>query len=143
MPEARGTRMMVATLRAFASRKNSGRGALAEEVVDDLDRGAAGIFDGLQRLFDLFDRHAPSGDLALGFQGFEAVEQGGGVVDFGRRAVELDEVEAVDAKIGQAAVDEGFDVFDGVAGGDVGREAAAGLGGDEGAHRRAISAHRG
>ena len=81
------------------------RGSLTDDVVDDLDRGDAGKLDGLEGLLDALHAHAVGGDRLRGDQVVEGQEDLGPVVDGGREAVQLDEVEAIDAKVVTAPVD--------------------------------------
>lgn len=101
--------------------------SLPEDIVDDLDRGDARIFDRLQGLLDPFDRDAVVTDLALGRDFVERAEKLGPVIDVRRRAVELDEIEGLDAEILEAAVDEGFDIGAGIAIGDMRIESSPAL----------------
>ncbi|MGZ2429882.1 hypothetical protein ACVI1T_001781 [Rhizobium redzepovicii] len=113
-------------------------GALAEDVVDDLDADDAGIFDRLQPVLDLFDANAITPDLAGLLQRVETFEDLRLVKHLARRAVKLHEVEAVDGKILKAAVDEAFEIGLGITFGDMRVEPAARLGGDH----RALAATR-
>ncbi|EGE55689.1 hypothetical protein RHECNPAF_8900105 [Rhizobium etli CNPAF512] len=113
-------------------------GALAEDIVDDLDANDAGIFDRLQPVFDLFDADAIALDLAGLLQRVETIEDLGLIEHLTRRAVQLHEVEAVDGKVLEATVDETFEVCLGITFGDMWIEAAARLGGDH----RALAATR-
>ena len=77
------------------------------------------------------DADAVVADLAGRLQPVERVERLRMVIEVGRRAVELDEVERLDLEVFQAAVDPAAEVLVTVAGDGLLRQAAAGLGRDE------------
>ena len=71
-----------------------------------------------------------SGSPRPGFDRLKRVIDRGVGIDRCWRAVQLHKVKAIDAQIGQAAVDEGFDIGDGIAARHMRAEAPPGLGGD-------------
>ena len=85
-------------------------GALAEDVEDDLHRLHAGELDGLEGLLYLLDAHPVVADFALGDEAIEHLEDGWFVVDAGRGAVQLQQVQAVGLEVDQAALDPGAQV---------------------------------
>ena len=68
------------------------------------------MLDRRHRLGHRFDRDAIIGYLALGLDRLKRVIDRGVGIDRCWRAVQLHKVKAIDAQIGQAAVDEGFDI---------------------------------
>ena len=106
------------------------RGPLAEHVEDDLDRGDARELDRLEGLLDLLHADAVGGDGARGHQLVQRREVLRAVVDGRVEAVELDEVQRLDAQVLAAAVRPGPERLGRVARHVQGR-APAHLGGDE------------
>ena len=94
IPDDSGSRARMPTLRRRASAKKQVGRALAEDVVDELHRLHAGVLDRLQRLLDPLDADAVEADLAGLHQVVEHAERLGVVVDVGRRAVQLQQVDA-------------------------------------------------
>ena len=77
---------------------------LPEAVEDDLDRGDRGTRDRGQGLGAGLDAHAVGGDAPLRDQRVERVEHRVAVVHVRRRAVQLHQVEGVDAEVCPAAI---------------------------------------
>lgn len=106
------------------------RGFLAEEVEDDLEGGDAVLFYAEEGFFHGFDADAEVADFAFAFELAEMFEDLAALEDVERDAVELGEIEGIDAE----AFEGGFGVLaDGGAGevvGPAGRVEAAELGGD-------------
>ena len=98
-----------------------------EGVEDDLHRLDIRILDRLEGFLHLLDAHAVEADLPGLHEPVEGLEDLRAVIDLRRRAVELDEVEAVDGEVRQAAVDEGREIRGVVAVGGVRGEPAASL----------------
>ncbi len=90
-----------------------------------------GVLDGFERFFDALHADAIVAELSGLYQAVECAEQFGAVVDVGRRAMELHQVEAIGGEIAQAVFDEAGDIALVVAIGGMRREAASGLGGDD------------
>ncbi len=80
-------------------------GSLAEDVEDDLDAGHPGILDRLEGLLDLLDADPVVGDHARGDHLVHRFEEVGPVVDPGRQAVQLDQVELIELEVRPAIVD--------------------------------------
>ena len=130
-PLASGTRAMTAICPLFRDLEEQARGPLPEDVENDLDADHARIFDRLQRLLDPFDADAVVADLAGSLQPVERVERLRMVIEVGRRAVELDEVERFDLEVFQASLDPAAQVLVTVAGDRLLRQAAPRLGRDK------------
>ncbi len=103
-------------------------GTLAEDVIDDLNAEHARIFDRLQRLLDQRDADAVSPDLPGFLQFIETSENLRSIENFGRRAMKLDQIQAFDAEVLQAAIDEAFEIGLGIAVGHMRAQPSAGLG---------------
>ncbi len=104
--------------------------SLPENVEDYLHRLNTRVLDRLHRFLYPLDADAVVADFPRNLQGVEFAEQLGSVVDVGRRAVQLQEVEGVRIEIRQTAIDESLDVLAGVAVGSMGAETAPHLGGN-------------
>ena len=79
------------------------RGPLTDEVEDDLDAGDARELDGLPGLLDLLHADPVVRDDAVGDELVEGFEELRAVVDLGRWAVQLHEVDALDLEVLAAA----------------------------------------
>ena len=90
------------------------RGPLSEHVEDDLDGGDARVLDRLQRLLDLLDADPVGAHEAVLDQPVAGLEHGGRVVRLPRRAVQLDEVDDVDAEVLARALEPDAQVLLGV-----------------------------
>jgi hypothetical protein len=101
----------------------------AEDVEDDLHGGHVRAGDRGQRLGGRLDRDAVGAHPALGDHLVQGVEDLVAVVDLGRRAVQLHQVEGVVAEQLARAVVPPAQVVRGVLVGDVRRGPSAGLGG--------------
>ena len=99
-----------------------------EDVEDHLDRLHARVLQRGQPLGDGLDRDAVGGDRLLGDQRVEGVVHPLVGVDRRRRAVQLDQVEGLDAEVAARPVDPGPQVLGRVLGGLERVGAAAGLG---------------
>jgi len=117
-------------LPAFGFVEEDVRGFLAEEVEDDLEGGDALLFHAEKGFFHGFDADAEVADFAFAFELAEMFEDLAALEDVERDAVELGEIEGIDAE----AFEGSFGVLaDGGAGevvGPAGRVEAAELGGD-------------
>ena len=82
----------------------------AERVEDDLDGGDARMGDRREGLVTGLDRDPVGGDAVLSHQRVERVVDGAGGEHRRRRAVQLDQVEAVDPEVGPRAVGPGTEV---------------------------------
>ena len=92
------------------------RRPLPERVEDDLHAGDVRVLHRLQRLLDAFDADAVGGDPALLDHRVEVLEDLRVVVEVGRRAVQLDQVERVDAEVLARPVVPGAEVLGRVVG---------------------------
>src|SRR3954467_1140751 len=102
-----------------------------EDVQDHLDGLHARVLQSGQPLGHGLDRDAVGGDRAVGDESVERVVDALVAVDGGRRAVQLDEVERVDAEVAAGPVDPRAQVLGGVLRRLERVGAAPGLGGDE------------
>ena len=103
---------------------------LPERVEDDLHRGDVRAGDGGQRLRDRLDAHPVRRDAAVGDHRVEGVVDLVAAVDLGRGAVQLDEVEPLDAEIAPRPVVPLAEVVEDVVLRDL-LDPPAHLGGDE------------
>src|SRR5262249_4219524 len=80
----------------------------------DLHARHAGAGDGVQRLIHRFDADAVRGDALLVYESVECLEYLVAAIDGRRRAMQLDEVQGLDAQIAARAVGPGAEVVEGV-----------------------------
>ena len=104
---------------------------LAKDVVDDLHGHDVRILDGLECLLDLLDRDAVVAKLASRHELIQCVEYLGSVIDLRRWAMQLHQIECIDAQFLAAAIDERFKVRAVVAVRHMRRQTTAGLGGHD------------
>ncbi len=119
------------------------RRSLAEQVEDDLYGFDGRSLDGTERFVDSLDAHPVMEDLAPAHQIVEPVEHLVVVVDRGRRAVQLHQVERLDLEVHQAPVDEAFDGLGRVGVGNVRIESTTRLGGHHHLSGRPLAAEPG
>ncbi len=123
-------------------REHLAQGLHAERVEDDLHARHARPGDRGQRLLAGLDADAVRGDPLLLDQGVEGVEHLVRGVDGRRRAVQLHQVDAVDAEVAPGAVVPGAEVLQHVVLGDL-LDPAAHLGGDQDVQVRPAGEERG
>ena len=106
------------------------RGLLAEDIEDDLERGETLLGEAKQALVDGLHAGAESAELALGAKAAEPFEDLAAAKNLGRHAMELGEVERVDAEPAQRVLGGGAQTGLGVTVGVEGGGAAE-FGGDK------------
>lgn len=115
---------------AFGFVEEGVRGFLAEEIEDDLEGGDALLFHAEEGFVHRFDADAEVADFAFAFELAQVFEDLAALEDVERDAVELGEIEGVDAE----TLEGGFGVLADAGAGEVvgpaGRAEAAELGGD-------------
>ena len=88
------------------------------------------IFDRLDRLLDLLDAYPVVPDKFFVLQPVKRIKNGWLIIQIGRRAVQLNEVEDVDLEVIATSLDPFPEVFEGVAGRRLSRQTFSGLGRD-------------
>ena len=110
-PLASGTRARMPTPAALRGRQQLLQRLAPEDVEDDLERLDAGALDRAQALGDGLHRDAVGGDRLLGDEGVQGVVDPVVLVGGRRRAVQLHEVEGLDAEVAPGPVDPGPQVL--------------------------------
>src|ERR1700674_187243 len=103
------------------------RGTLAETIENDLHRLHVGELDCLERFFDLLDTHSVIANLAHCHQVIQYPEDLRAVVQRGRRAMKLQQIEAVGGKIPQTVFDPHGQVLAAVSFDCLARQTASGF----------------
>src|ERR1700738_307749 len=87
------------------------RRTLAKDIENDLYRLHTRVFNRLQRLLDLFNADAVMANLSLPDQIVKSRKQFRPIVNLGRRAMQLQQVERLDFQVLKASFDEGRQVL--------------------------------
>src|SRR3954468_12840206 len=91
---------------SVASFLNEAGRPLPENVVDDLYRLHARIFDRFQTFFDFLDRHTVAADLSRCDHAVHRIENLRPVIDLGRWTMKLYEIEPLHLQVLQGPVDK-------------------------------------
>ena len=105
--------------------------ALAEAVEDDLHCLHVGKLDRLQRFLNFLHAHAVIANFAGAHQIIQDGEGLGPRIEFGRRAVELQQIDGLAGQIAQTVFDPSREILPGVAFHRLTRQAAACFGGND------------
>ena len=110
--------------------KEQVRGALAENVENDLHRLDVWKFDGLDGFLDFFNADAVMPEFSGRDEVVQNLKNFGHVINLGGRAMELEQIQSFGFEVAQTAFDERRQVFAAVALGSLFAQTPAGLGGD-------------